>query len=392
MDFNRIVFVNATFEGSAHEMIDSSLITEFAEFSNEINVYFLRSRLEVLEKAVRKLKPNHEVHFYNLYNIKRESAIKDLIGAMIEGWLLLVKSDKKTIFVCSFANRFTRYVLNFLSLLLKRKVIICAHNDLEAVSYLGKGHWWYLVNRFYTRLKWSPYLRVLVLGDNIKHNLKDYISRDRLGFFISLDHPYYSDQVDSEHSFNSKEIHIGVVGQINQNKQRGADNLLGVAKAMSNYPQVIIHVISRIHKDLIPSLSPYVHLDNKEGLFLSKDEYEQFINKMDYLYYPYPSDCFKFTASGAIFESIVNKKPALMYSNSYFKYLNQKYGRFGYFIDEFETLDKFVLMLEDEVEYRKLCNSTAQIKNKIHPKELYKSLESELIHTYDDCSLYSSLN
>ena len=123
------------------------------------------------------------------------------------------------------------------------------------------------------------------------------------------------------------------------------------------------------------------------AISLEKEEYERFISQMDYLFYPYPSDCFKLTASGAIFESIVNKKPALMYSNSYFKYLNQKYGRFGYFIDEFDSLDKLVLILGNVEEYAKLCDSTKQITNKIHPKELYKTLESELIHTYDVCSV-----
>lgn len=382
MEFNKIVFVNATFDGSAHEMVDSSLITEFAEFSNETYVYFLRSRLEVLEKAVNNLKPMHSVKFSDIYNIKRESAIKDLIGAIIEGWLLIFKSDKNSLFVCSFANRFTRYSLNFLSRLLKRKVIICAHNDLETVNYKGKGHWWYLVNRFYLHQNLSPYLRILVLGDNIKQNLKDYISRDRLRFFISTDHPYYIDNSNTNYTFNHNTINIGVVGQINQNKQRGADNLLGFAKAMSKYPHVNIHVISRIHKSLIPLLSPYVNIDNEKGVYLSKEEYERFIGQMDYLYYPYPSDCFQLTASGAIFESIVNGKPALMYSNSYFNYLTQKYGRFGYFIDEFESLNELVKFLENVEEYDKLRKSAWSITNKIHPKELSRTLETELIHTY----------
>ena len=382
MEFNKIVFVNATLDGSTHEMVDSSLIVELAEFSHETKVYFLHSRKLVLEKVVKKLKPMHSVKFSNIYNIKRESAIKDLIGAIIEGWLLIFKSNKDSLFVCSFANRFSRYVLNYLSRLLNRKVIICAHVDLETLSYKRNGHWWYLTNRFYAHQDLSPYLRILVLGDNIKKNLENYITEDRLPFFFSSDHPYYSDQVNAEHIINGNAIHIGVVGQINQNKQRGADNLLNFAKAMNKFPQVNIHIISRVHKDLIPILSPYVHIENEKGVYLSKAEYEQFISKMDYLYYPYPSDCFKLTASGAIFESIVNDKPALMYSNSYFNYLNQKYGRFGYFIDEYASLSELVIKLGDKEEYNKLCISTTRIKKRIHPKELCKTLKAELINTY----------
>lgn len=385
MKFNKIIFVNASIDGSVHEMVDSSLIIEFAEFSHDIKVYFLHSRKMVIEKAVCNLKPRNRVKFSNIYNIKRESAVKDFIGAIIEGWLLLFKSDKESLFVCSFANRFSRYVLNYLSRMLKRKVIICAHVDLETVNYIGKGHWWYLVNRFYLHQNLSPYLRILVLGDNIKQNLKKYISEDRIRYFISTDHPYYLDRINADHIFTGNTIKIGVVGQINKNKQRGADNLLSFSKAMNKYPQVKVHVISRVNKDLIPLLSPYVHIDNEKGVYLTKAEYEHFIGEMDYLYYPYPSDCFQLTASGAIFESIVDEKPALMYSNSYFKYLNHKYGRFGYFIDEFESLDELVLKLGDREEYNKLCISTLKIKNKIHPKELAKTLKTELINTYKDC-------
>ena len=155
---------------------------------------------------------------------------------------------------------------------------------------------------------------------------------------------------------------------------------------MRKFQQIEIHIISRVHKDLMDKITPFVHIENAKGAYLSKEEYERFISNMDYLYYPYPSDCFKLTASGAIFESIVNKKPALMYSNSYFKYLNQKYGRFGYFIDEFVSLDELVTKLGDLKEYTKLCNSTEQITNRIHPKELYKTLESELVQTYNVCT------
>lgn len=387
MYFDKIVFTNATLDGSVHEMVDSALITAFAEFSKETNVFFLRSRSYVIENEVHNLKPTHKVSFNKLYNIKRESAIKDLIGAVIESWLLMFRSDKRALFVCSYANRFSKYSLNILSRLLKRKVIICAHTDLETVSYKGNGNWWYLVNRFYLRQSWSPYLRILILGDNIKKNLKDYITEDRLRFFISCDHPYYSVRKNADHTINCDAIHIGVVGNITQSKWRGGDNLLRFAEAMSKYPQINIHIISRVHKDLMDRLTPYVHIDNKKGIYLSKEEYESFICQMDYLFYPYPPDCFKLTASGAIFESIVNEKPALMYSNSYFRYLNQKYGRFGYFIDEFDSLDKLVMMLGNVEEYAKLCNSTVQITKKIHPKELYKTLEYELIHTYDVSSV-----
>lgn len=383
MVFNKIVFVNATLDGSTHEMIDSSLIVEFGELSKDIEVYFLHKRTKVLENAVNNINPVHKIKFSSVYNIRKESTIKDCIGAIIEAWLLIFKCSKNSLYVCSYANRFSKYSLNFLSRLLRKKLIICAHADLETVSYKGKGHWWYLVNRFYTRQKWSPYLRFLVLGDNIKQNLNNYISEDRLHFFITSDHPYYSERVDSEHFFNSKEIHIGLVGSITQNKQRGGDNLLSFVKEMSKYPQIIIHIISRVHKDLIPAISPYVHFDNKDGEYLSKKEYEHFINQMDYLYYPYPSDSFKLTASGAIFESIVNEKPALMYSNSYFKYLNQKYGIFGYFIDEYDSLDLFVSILGDVEEYVKLCHSAKNITKSISPKELSKTLGEELIRTYN---------
>ena len=74
---------------------------------------------------------------------------------------------------------------------------------------------------------------------------------------------------------------------------------------------------------------------------LSRDKYEAWIKKMNFILFLYPTDNYKLTASGAVFESFSMGIPVIALHNDYFDYLSSKIGDFGLFFDNFEQMKSF---------------------------------------------------
>lgn len=387
MTFERIVFINATLDGSVHEMIDSSLIVAFAQ-KCPVDVYFLHKRTEVIRLLIQSQFNLTNINYHHIRNIKKSGAIKDFVAAVIEFLILLFKKGNggKTLMVFTYSNMFSRYSINFGSKLFAKNVLICTHSELETVitSRGGKTTYWgWLMNNFYQKTNIGARLRILALGDHILNNLSGLIPKENLAKFISIDHPYFQTEQPVCKEFHPQDIHIGVVGVISINPSRGFVNLLQFAKQISSYKNVKLHIIGRMDLEFQSQLSEYAVLENPENRYLPKSKYEELVKRMDYLYYPYPKDSFKLTASGAIYEAILNKRPPLMHANSYFKYLECKFGKFGVFIDECEA-EELKEKLADASLYHSICGQLNYISKQIHPTSLSKVLYQKIEDSYDN--------
>lgn len=382
MELNRIVFFNATLDDNIHEMIDSSLIVAFAQ-KTPVDVFFLEKRSSIVENLIKNTFSLSNIKFHPLYNIKQSGAIKDLIAAVLEFYLLLFKGDSKSLYVCSFANMFSRYLINFGCKMIGKKVIICSHADLETVvSYNteGSNYWVKMMGGFYHR-KLASKLRIMVMGDSILDELQKHISEENFKKYISIIHPYFHSINPKRKVLSSDVVHIGVVGVVSRSAQRGFDNLMSFALKIEKKSNVRIHIISRIDKELQRQLPQSVIIENPTGRYLPKEEYEFLIQQMDYLYYPYPKDSFKLTASGAIFESIANLRPPLMHSNLFFLYLAREYGDFGLFVDQLSD-DVFLKTITDNDNYNKMCNVLTDFSKKVNPLNLSDILCEKISEAY----------
>lgn len=382
MELNRIVFFNATLDDNIHEMIDSSLIVAFAQ-KTPVDVFFLERRSSIVENLIKNTFSLSNIKFHPLYNIKQSGAIKDLIAAVLELYLLLFKGDRKSLYVCSYANMFSRYLLNIGSKMTGKKVLICAHSELETVvtcKLKGAGYWAQLMGFFY-RLKLAPRLRIMVLGDSILDELRKHVSEENFKKFISIIHPYFHSINPKCKSLSSDVVHIGVVGVVSRSAQRGFDNLMSFALKINKKCNVRIHIISRIDKELQRQLPQSVIIENPAERYLPKEEYEFLIQQMDYLYFPYPKDAFKLTASGAIFESIAGLRPPLMHSNHFFIYLAREYGDFGMFVDQLSD-DEFLKTITDKDKYEKMCGVLTDFSKKIYPLNLSDILYEKIDEAY----------
>ena len=188
----RIIFVNATLDDNVHEMVDSSLIVAFAQ-KLPVDVFFLKKRSVIVKGIIDKAFSLNNVRFQPLSNIKRSGAVKDLIAALIEFYILVFKGNKSSLFVFSYANMFSRYLINFGSKLTGKKVLICAHSELESIvthKLKGAGYWEKLMGLFY-QLNLARKLRIVVLGDSIQIELQKHVPARVNDKVISLIHPYF---------------------------------------------------------------------------------------------------------------------------------------------------------------------------------------------------------
>ena len=335
---SRVYFINATLSGNAHEIIDSSELIIFSKIFPQVHAYFQKSRCKAIQNTVEKFDSSIDVKFHGLFDLGKRSALNDLKAALVEIFLLLRLKKKNNLFVFSYINMFSCHVLNFLSKITHKKIIICCHNELEIVAEQKpkmSNYWRWLVYRFYTKTNLANNVYLLVLGENIREKYAQYIDQNKLDKVISVEHPYFSVSqgcVDCRGQKNSK-IKIGVVGFVSRNKERGFENILHLANDLIKFPDVEIDIISKIDADLVGMLPPNVRVMGTPGRFLPRNEYDACVSQLDYIYSPYPMDSFTFTASGALLESLFKNKVLLMHANAYVKHLMSLFGIFGFLID-----------------------------------------------------------
>ena len=373
----KVIYINASFNGNIHEIVDSALIgMSVAEF--HVKGYAHADRIPCLQKIIDERFPKRNIEWSAIRPI-RNTKLRTLKIALREAMIIL-KNRGDNLFLVSFMNGFSSNLHNLICFFSGAKILLVTHNDAECLMANKRLGFQKTLHRFF--FKYVPLaknLRILVLGDSIIDNLSLHISSKRLKHFVSIDHPYYSNVVSSQPHLRD-EINIGLPGRMDSRPSRGFDNLCKFAKDVACDNRIKIHLISSIEDKLVSKLPENVIVKNDAGRNPSREEYEDLIKQMDYILLPYHKDYYKLTASGAVFEAIVNLKPALMFSTDYFQYLSKKYGDFGIFIDQTKN-DQLLKMLHDERLYDNFTHKETEIAKAINPVDLSDSF----------CSLINSL-
>ena len=78
-----------------------------------------------------------------------------------------------------------------------------------------------------------------------------------------------------------------------------------------------------------------------EGM-CSRESFDKHVSELDYILFFYPVDSYRLTASGAIYDAIMQEIPIISIKNEYFTYLFDKYGRFGYLFDNVDNIFSFI--------------------------------------------------
>ncbi len=389
---NKLYYINCNFNENIHEIFDASLILMCASTYENVEVTFSSLKIALTKKAFSKINDSlyANVNFKRVNVYKKKGAIRDFIASLHDVYILL-KGEKGATYLYSSINMFSIHCVNFISRLTSKRVIICCHSDLEILTnknFSFTHYWEWLINRFFKTTRLSSKLRFMVLGDSILKSLQTIIP-NRMKHFISIEHPYFDTSTTYSKTntdlINNNFVKVGVVGIVNES--RGGNNLLQFIQATAN-TNVKVYIISRLDPALFVKLKNECSISlNKENQFLERELYDSYTYQMDYLFYPYKARSFRLTASGAIYEAIVKKKPIISYSNYYFNSLFAKYGSFGIIIKDNNNMKDVVQAIMEKKDYQEMVEKTVDIYNRVHPLNCAENFRNKILASFDKESL-----
>jgi glycosyltransferase involved in cell wall biosynthesis len=153
---------------------------------------------------------------------------------------------------------------------------------------------------------------------------------------------------------NNKIISFGSVGKaiIGEKNSHLIFKLADFIKnnSISNIYNSKFTIVGTLSKDLLSCSNNYVDF-NEQEVMLSNVEFETKILMLDFVLFFYNSDSYKYTASGAFFDCVKYEIPFIAIKNDFFNYYQGKYGPIGYLEDDYESLEKrIVLILNTSIE------------------------------------------
>lgn len=271
-------------------------------------------------------------------------------------WQLIV-TPYDEIIVYSFDPTISLRSINAINKLLRKRIIMFRHGSLEMLLTDPRGNGFFykfenkLTKNFYLndKIKVSKNIQFFVLGDIILKNLSSILTQNKIQQFHSIDHPYNFDKntiVKTPNNF--AKLNIGTVGVFNEYK--GGYNFIILAKILKNkeFKDVNLSITGRILSDIVKLQENGIDLPSNKGEdMVSNEEMAARIDKLDFILFFYPSETYKLTASGAIFEAINRKRPIIAFRNDYFEYIFKKFGPIGYLVDSIEEMADLIVRISE---------------------------------------------
>jgi hypothetical protein len=369
---------------SYHEMFNSSLILMCSLVFDEVECRMSKSSFDVFEDLVNKEVPNN-ILFKKVKVVKgigRFNLLFRYLFSAFQNLRYLIVAPKDSILIFPYNNLFGLRFLNFFNKICKKKILIFCHGEMEGIVTELKGGFLHrtliwLCHKFFLNpnVKISEGLHFSIMGEMIKKNLSELISKDKISKFICVDHAY----IFKKNSLNTKKkfglFSIGTVGVLNE------------AKGMSSFIEFVSKIDPLYQKKLCVSVTGRIEgntsvLKNlgidfiEEEKIISRSDYNKRIENLDLLLFFYPNDSYKITASGAIMDAVFQQKSLLALNNDYFEYVFCKFGKFGCLVDNIDVmLDKLYELIDEN---ERITYSFKNIQEKFTPQAISIQFSNEL--------------
>lgn len=352
----RVLYINTYANRTHHEMFNKILLKALVQHF-DVNIYSGKSSWRKMEEELgKKTFQNSKIRTFFLP--EGAAAFPNLIRYILSAFYnigILLLSKRKDILVYNFNNPLSIAAINTLNALLKRKIIVFCHGELELlITDEGGGLaklLRYFTRHFFLNKKQSLHLHFCVLGDIIIQNLKPIIG-DKINHFFSIDHPYEfeNENIHPKTDIPSQTLQIGTAGTLN--KFKGLGHFLELIKSIKTQNlNVAFSVIGNVtdEKEKLEDLGVQIH---GKGELLKREDFDRGIANLDYILFFYSHDKYKVTASGAIFDAIKFRKPIIALKNDYFLYLFEKYGTIGFLCENVSEMEQSIKQcLENKKQY-----------------------------------------
>lgn len=383
----RAIYIDTNSHGTMHDQFNAAMLLVCAKSFEEIYYYGGKSSMlntiKLIDSSFRISIKQRKIAVVG--GSGRFSLLLRTIVSNIQNIRFLIFSKQNQILIYNFNNFLSIRPLNFLNKIVSREIIICCHSEL---SFLANDciHNNYIYNLRTRNLRdiflnpntiISDKLYFTVLGDSIKDNLSQIIQPNKLNHIISIDHPYFFSHIKIKNK--SSKLKLGVIGTMAQEK--GADILVEIAQKLKlkDRSDVSISIIGRILcKTEQFSQNGIILPSNLGKESIPRDEFDSLISGLDYILYLYPNSSYKFSASGSLLDSLNIESPVISFKNNYFQYIFNKFGDFGYLVDNVPEMISLIEELADPSHTPKIFEFE-KIKSQFSPDAIKEVFISNLI-------------
>ena len=271
-----------------------------------------------------------ELYDFNTISLARKSStkkslkyiVRDLLVPLFLIFALPFKIKKNDRVVVTGFSRPQIISFSFLILLISKfvPVGVLFHSQVEVINQSqAQG-----ILRFYQNtlrimminLLQNSSLRCLVLSDHIRKNIE--ISVPNCKSIRSISHPFTLDDLNSVQEIernlelkNSSDKIVGAFGLFRDDTKKSSQ-LYDIASVNMDYK---FRLVGRKGPGFHWQ-EGYTNVENiqLQGI-VSQEKANEYINSFDYLIYSYPSDSYKYTASGSVLDGMISCKGIIVSEN-----------------------------------------------------------------------------
>ncbi len=266
--------------------------------------------------------------------------LRTILARLLRLRLRLNKKRQLDAVVFLSCNMRSFLVIKFIALLMPRiPMLVVFHGVLDKLA--SSDQRWWSSDQLFQKLfrgRWSQNLSYVLLGASVaRHVYATGLAPD--GTCVILDHPtifrHYSRPLEIQ-----TPVVFGHAGYAHADK--GFLTFLSLAEAFHFDDSLhgtaeFVVVGGTDHQDKRVNASQRVRYATK-GWPAPRHQYEAMFDSLTYSVFTYPSDAYRFRASGAVFDAMAFLTPIIALRNPYFEYIFDLSGDIGYLCDSPQEL------------------------------------------------------
>lgn len=341
---SKITYIGTYATGVLHQMFDTCFLHVCALISSRVDCYKHKSTFDYIKEKGNQYGYIDNIVFHPIHVISGEGRFIDLFKSIIGAFqnvLLYTKCSSEQTVVINYNNIFALRILNLACKRKKTKLFVVCHGEMDLLQD-DRGGLLAKLNRkllksFFNSCNIAQNFYFIVLGDSILDNLKKCIPTSSYKKFFSINHPYYIEnkQIDNRKE-DSGELNLGLIGTLSIEK--GLDSFM-------NFVELLEENKVKCHYSIVGRLNTHEYDDfmSRHNIdiawdYLSREEMEKRVSKLDCVLYFYPSNSYKLIASGAIFDPISMRIPVIAIKNDFFEYVFKEIKYPAYLCDDINAM------------------------------------------------------
>lgn len=318
---SRLIYADTFGIGNFHETFNASSLKMFSGIYEDVVYIATPSAKKCVEDILGSFPQN--VRYKSIYHFKTgkgwRNLLRHIVSSLWNVYIMLNASSSSTIFF-NYNSLLGMKVINWICKKRKINTIIMCHGEME---YLRTGtrlnplnnkslHWFQSKTFIPARN-----LFFCVAGQSILNNIHLIVAPQICPKFLSFEHTFISHKINTTSQKESARIKIATVGTIREFK--GLDNIIKLGYALKDIKNISLYALGRIccnTKALEDAGITFIPGADKE--YVDKQIMNEYIDSMDCIVFMYPTNNYKLTASGALFDAIDREKLVLSFHNEYF--------------------------------------------------------------------------